>query len=165
MDYTDLNKACPKDHYPLLSIDQLIDVIVGYQVLSFLNAFSGYHQIAMNRDDIPKTAFIMLKGTYAYIKMPFGLKNTGATFQRIVNRIFEERIGRNMECYVDDIIVKSLFADHADDLGECFETLRENTPNKCTFEVASGKFLDNMVSARGIEANPERLRQSLKWRP
>lgn len=80
VDYTDLNKAFPKDHYPLPSINQLIDATAGYQVLSFLDAFSGYHQISMNRDDIPRTAFITPKGTYAYIKMPFGLKNAGATF-------------------------------------------------------------------------------------
>ncbi|XP_074377953.1 uncharacterized protein LOC141719470 [Apium graveolens] len=75
VDYTDLNKACPKDHYPLPNIDQLIDATAGYEVLSFLDAFSGYHQIAMNDRDVPKTAFITPKGTYAYIKMPFGLKN------------------------------------------------------------------------------------------
>lgn len=71
----------------------------------------------MNRDDIPKTAFITPNDTYAYIKMPFGLKNEGATFQMIVNRIFRAQIGQNMECYVEDMIVKSLFRDHTDDLG------------------------------------------------
>ncbi|XP_074374074.1 uncharacterized protein LOC141714454 [Apium graveolens] len=90
VDYTDLNKACPKDHYPLPNIDQLIDAMTGYEVLSFLDAFSGYHQISMNDRDVPKTAFITPKGTYAYIKMPFGLKNAGATFQRMVNKIFKE---------------------------------------------------------------------------
>ncbi|XP_063949875.1 uncharacterized protein LOC135152721 [Daucus carota subsp. sativus] len=162
VDYTDLNKNCPKDHYPLPNIDQLIDATSGYQILSFLDAFSGYHQIAMDAEDIPKTAFITPKGTYAYIKMPFGLKNAGATFQRMVNKVFADQIGRNMECYVDDMIVKSLFQDHADDLKECFETLRRNNmkinPAKCTFGVCSGKFLGYMVSARGIEANPEKIK-------
>ncbi|KAL8093495.1 hypothetical protein AgCh_035391 [Apium graveolens] len=123
VDYTDLNKACPKDHYPLPNIDQLIDATAGYEVLSFLDTFSGYHQIAMNDRDVPKTTFITPKGTYAYIKMPFGLKNAGATFQRMVNKVFKEQIGRNMEAYVDDMIVKSLFQDHAEDLKKCFETL------------------------------------------
>ncbi|XP_063941458.1 uncharacterized protein LOC135149627 [Daucus carota subsp. sativus] len=166
VDYTDLNKNCPKDHYPLPNIDQLIDATSGYQILSFLDAFSGYHQIVMDAEDIPKTAFITPKGTYAYIKMAFGLKNTGATFQRMVNKVFADQIGRNMECYVDDMIVKSLFRDHADDLKECFETLRRNNmkinPAKCTFGVCSGKFLGYMVSARGIEANPEKIKAVLE---
>lgn len=81
----------------------------------------------MNRDDILKTTSIMSKGMYAYIKMPFCLKNSWAIFQRIVNMIFKEHIGRNMECYVDDMIVKSLFGDHADNLRKCFETLRKIT--------------------------------------
>lgn len=123
VEYIDLNKACPKDHYPLPIIDQLIDAMAGFKVLCFLDVFLGYHQIAMNRNDIPKTVFITPKGTYAHIKMPFGLKNAGATFQRIVNKIFKAQIGQNMECYMDDMIVKLLFADHADDLRECFETL------------------------------------------
>ncbi|XP_074346594.1 uncharacterized protein LOC141685387 [Apium graveolens] len=81
----------------------------GKMVLSFLDVFSGYHQIAMNDKDVPKTTFITPKGTYAYIKMPFGLMNAGATFQQMVNKVFKEQIGRNMEAYVDDMIVKSLF--------------------------------------------------------
>ncbi|XP_074376860.1 uncharacterized protein LOC141718376 [Apium graveolens] len=89
VDYTDLNKACTKDHYPLPSIDQLIDATAGYQ-------------------DVPKTTFITPKGTYAYIKMPFGLKNAEATFQRMVNKIFKEHIGWNMEAYVDDMIVNTI---------------------------------------------------------
>ncbi|XP_074323291.1 uncharacterized protein LOC141660225 [Apium graveolens] len=169
MDYTDLNKACLKDHYHLPNIDQLIDATAGYEVLHFLDAFSGYHQIAMNDRDVPKTAFITPKGTYAYIKMPFGLKNAGATFQRMVNKVFKEQIGRNMEAYVDDMIVKSLFRDHAEDLKECFETLRKNNmrinPNKCTFGVSSGKFLGYMVSARGIEANPEKIEAVINMEP
>ena len=80
VDYTDLKKAFPKDHYPLPSIVQLIDATAGYQVLSFPDAFSGYHQISMKNKDVPKTTFITPKGNYAYIEMPYGLKNTGAIF-------------------------------------------------------------------------------------
>lgn len=80
VDYTNLNKSFPKDHYPLLNIDQLIDTTSGYQVPSFLDALSGYHQITMNKEDIPKPAFSMPKGTNASIKMPFGLKNDGSIF-------------------------------------------------------------------------------------
>lgn len=80
VDYSDLNKNYSKDHYPLPNIDQLIDATLGYQILGFLDAFSGYHQIAMNAEDIPNTASITPKGTYSYIKMPFGLKNARKTF-------------------------------------------------------------------------------------
>lgn len=114
----------------------------------------------MNVEDIPKTSFIIPNGTYGYIKMPFGLKNAGATFQKMVNKVFKNQIDRNMECYVDDMIVMSLFRDHAEDLRECFETLRRNnmriSPNKCTFEVNSGKFLGYMVSARGNRSKPRK---------
>lgn len=161
VDYTDLNKACPKDHYPLPNIDQLIDATAGYSMLSFLDAFSGYHQIAMAEEDVRKTAFITHHGTWAYLKMPFGLLNAGATYQRMINKVFERQIGRNMECYVDDMIVKSDDKTHVDDLRECFQTLRKNNmrvnPTKCTFGVRSGKFLGYLVSERGIEANPEKI--------
>ncbi|XP_074363952.1 uncharacterized protein LOC141704643 [Apium graveolens] len=160
----DLNKTCPKDHYPLPSIDQLIDATAGYEVLSFLDAFSSYHQIAMNDEDVPKTVFITPKGTYAYIKMPFGLQNAGATFQRMVNKVFKEQIGRNMEAYVDDMIVKSLFQDHTEDLKECFETLRKNNmiinPKKCTFRVSSGKFLGYM----DLSPDEQLIRIPGKWK-
>ncbi|XP_074337303.1 uncharacterized protein LOC141674495 [Apium graveolens] len=123
----------------------------------------------MNTVDIPKTAFITPKGTYAYIKMPFGLKNTGATFQRMVNKVFNEQISRNMERYVDDMIVKLLFRDHAEDLRECFKTLRRNNmkinPRKCTFRVASGKFPGYLVSERGIEANAEKIKEIVDIEP
>lgn len=124
MDYTDLNLACPNDHHPLSIIDQLMDATSGYEVLNFLDAFSGYHQIAMNIVDIPNTVFITLNGKYTYIKMIFRIKNVGATYQRMVNKIFKKHIETNMECYVDDMIVKLIFHDHVADLKECFETLR-----------------------------------------
>ena len=116
----------------------------------------------MNTEDIPKTSFITPKGTYTYIKMPFELKNAGATFQRMVNKVFVEQICRNMECYMDDMIVKPMLHDHTEYLKECFETLRKNkmkvNPNKRTFGVSSGKFLGYMVNPRGIEANPEKIK-------
>lgn len=161
VDHTDLNKACPKDYYLLPSIDQLINATTRFHVLSFIDAFSGYYKIAKNMEDVSKTTFIMPKGTYAYIKILFGLKNAGVTFQRIVNKTFKKQIGRNIKCYVDYMIVKSPFGDHADDLGEYFETLRrnnmKNNSNKCMFGVASGKFLGYMFSARGIKANTEKI--------
>ena len=84
IDFTDLNKACPKDPFPLPRIDQIVDSTVGCDLLCFLDAFSGYHQIKMAVEDEDKTAFITPEGCYCYICMPFGLKNTGATFQRAI---------------------------------------------------------------------------------
>ena len=98
--------------------------------------------------------------------MPFGLKNVGATYQRLVNQMFYRQIGRNMEVYVDDILVKSKSAEsHLDDLRETFNTLRKCqmrlNPTKCVFRVSSGKFLRFMVSQRGIEANLEKVKATL----
>ncbi|XP_021807305.1 uncharacterized protein LOC110751178 [Prunus avium] len=106
VDYTDLNKAWPKDNFPLPRIDQLVDSISGNQLLSFMDAYSGYNQIMMHEDDKAKTSFIIERGTYCYKVMPFGVKNVGATYQGLVNKIFKEQIGRTMEVYVDDMLVK-----------------------------------------------------------
>ena len=162
VDFTDLNRACSKDSFPLPRIDQLVDSIAGHKLLTFMDAFSGYNQIKMAEEDQEKTAFIISQGLYCYKVMPFGLKNAGATYQRLVNKMFSKQIGRNMEVYVDDMLVKSREElTHLDDLKETFVTLRQYqmklNPSKCVFGVASGKFLGFMVSQRGIEANPEKL--------
>ncbi|XP_077217943.1 uncharacterized protein LOC143852446 [Tasmannia lanceolata] len=170
IDFTDLNKACPKDSYPLPKIDQLIDATAGHELLSFMDAFSGYNQIRMYESDIPKTSFVTDQGTYCYRVMPFGLKNAGATYQRLVNKLFRNQIGRNMEVYVDDMLVKSRSAsNHVSDLEEAFQVLREHNmklnPTKCTFGVGAGKFLGFMVSQRGIEANPEKIKAVMELTP
>ncbi|CAL2238208.1 unnamed protein product [Prunus armeniaca] len=106
-DYTDLNKACSKDSFPLPRIDQLVDATVGHELLSFMDAYSGYNQIFMDPADGEHTTFITDRGLYCYNVMPFGLKNAGATYQRLVNRIFAKHIGGIMEVYVDNMLVKS----------------------------------------------------------
>ena len=117
MDFTDLNKACPKDSYPLPCIDQLVDSTVRHQLLSFMDAFSGYNQIKMDKEDQEKTSFITSQGLFCYKVMPFGLKNAMATYQRLVNHMFRPQIGRNVEVYVNDMLVKSLDEErHLDDL-------------------------------------------------
>ena len=134
--------------------------------MMFINAFSGYNQIKMAEKDQEKTAFITSQGLYCYKVMPFELKNAGATYQRLVNKMFCKQIVRNMEVYVDDMLVKSKeeFA-HLDDLKETFATLRKYkmklNPSKRAFGVASGKFLGFMVSQRGIEANLEKVQAIL----
>ena len=124
IDFKKLNKVCPKDSYPLPRIDQLVDVTSGHKLLTFMDAFSGYNQIRMASEDKEKTAFITNLGLYCYRVMPFDLKNAGATYQRLVNKIFKEQIGRNMEVYVDDMLVKSKsLINHVVDLEETFSTL------------------------------------------
>ena len=151
VDFTDLNKACPKDSYPLPRIDQPVDSTTGHQLLSFIDAFSGYNQIKMDEADKEKTSFITSQGLFCYKVMPFSLKNVGATYQRLVNYMFRPQIGRNVEVYVDDMLVKSLDEErHLDDLQETFDTFRRHqmklNPNKCVFGVSLGKFLGFMVS-------------------
>uniref|UniRef100_A0A2N9EHN4 Uncharacterized protein n=1 Tax=Fagus sylvatica TaxID=28930 RepID=A0A2N9EHN4_FAGSY len=170
VDFTDLNKACPKDSYPLPRIDQLVDSTAGHKLLSFMDAFSGYNQIRMEEEDQEKTAFITSRGLFCYKVMPFGLKNAGATYQRLVNKMFHDQIGRNVEVYVDDMLVKSKEnEDHLTDLKETFQALRtynmKLNPEKCAFGVSSGKFLGFMVSQRGIEANPDKIKAILEMSP
>ncbi|KAL0405434.1 UNVERIFIED_CONTAM: Retrovirus-related Pol polyprotein from transposon opus [Sesamum latifolium] len=107
IDFRNLNKACPKDFYPLPRIDQLVDSISGCELLSMMDAFQGYHQIMLAPKDRKRVSFITSVGTFCYTAMPFGLKNAGATYQRLVDKIFRNQIGRNMEVYADDMLVKS----------------------------------------------------------
>ena len=151
VDFTDLNKACPKDSYLLPHIDRLVESTAGNELLTFVDAFSGYNQIMMHPDDREKTAFITDRGTYCYKVMPFGFKNAGATYQQLVNRMFADKLGNTMEVYIDDMLVKSLRGvDHLNHLKECFKTLNEYgmklNPEKCTFGVTSGEFLGYIVT-------------------
>ena len=151
VDFTDLNKACPKDSFPLPRIDQLVDSTVGHKLLTFIDTFSRYNQINMDEEDQEKTAFITSQGLYCYKVMPFRLKNAGATYQRLVNKMFNKQIGRNMEVYVDDMLVKSKEElAHLDNHRETFATLKQYQMklnlSKCVFRVVSGKFLGFMVS-------------------
>jgi hypothetical protein len=142
VDFTDLNKACPNDSFPLPRIDLLVDSTFGHELLTFTDAFSGYNQIYMEEADQEKIAFITDRGLYCYKMMPFGLKNVGATYQRLVNRMFQNQIGRNVEVYVEDMLVKIIWATkHIEDLRETFQTLRKYkmklNPMKCAFGVSS----------------------------
>ena len=125
VDFTDLNKAYPKDSYPLPRIDQLVDSTAGHKLFSFMDAFFGYNQIQMEEEDQEKMAFITSRSLFCYKAMPFGLKNAGATYQRLVNKMFHDQIGRNVEVYVDDMLVKSKEnEDHLTDLKETFQALK-----------------------------------------
>ena len=170
VDFTDLNKACLKDNYPLPRVDILVDSTAKHQLLSFMDAFSGYNQIRMHEDDQEKTSFVTSQGLFCYRVMPFGLKNAGATYQRLMNRMFAPQIGRNVQVYVDDMLVKSRREeDHLRDLNETFDTLRSYNMKlilgKCAFGVTAGKFMGFMVSQRGIEAKPDKIRAIMEMKP
>ncbi|RDX60879.1 hypothetical protein CR513_60944, partial [Mucuna pruriens] len=168
-DYTNLNKACPKDPYPLPNIDWLVEGASSFALLSFMDAYSSYNQIKMHPWDEEKTAFITNSRTFCYKVMPFGLKNAGATYQRLMDKIFEKIIGINVEVYVDNMVVKSTMAtNHYKALERVFQVLRRHqlklNPKKCSFGVQAGKFLGFMLTKRGIEANLEKCQVIINMR-
>jgi hypothetical protein len=170
IDFTDLNKACPKDEFPLPRIDSLVDAIASLELMSLLNCYSGYHQIWMKKEYEPKTSFITPSGIYCYLHMPKGLKNAGGSFSRMTAKVLHSQIGRNVVTYVDDIIVKSTKQEnHIADLQETFTNFRQASlklnPEKCVFRVKKGKFLGCLVSTKGIEANPNKIEAILRMEP
>jgi hypothetical protein len=170
IDFTSLNKARPKDNFPLPRIDKIIDSAAGCEVMSLLDCFSGYHQIYMKEEDKASTSFITPFGTYCFIRMPEGLKNAGSTFSRLTKTVLESQIDRNIFTYVDDIVVASKSKeDHLADLAETFANMQDArlrlNPKKCVFGVRQGKILGYLVSHRGIEANPTKIQAIINMTP
>ncbi|KAL0355449.1 UNVERIFIED_CONTAM: hypothetical protein Sradi_3991800 [Sesamum radiatum] len=162
VNFRDLNKVCPKDFYPLPIIDQLVDFISGSELLSMMDNSQRYHQIMLAPEDRRRVSFITYAGTFCYIAMPFCLKNAGATYQRLVDKIFRPQLGKNVEIYVDDMLVKSKKTeDHIVDFEKTLSVLRKYrlklNSGKCAFGVRGGHFLVFMVTQRGIEANPLKI--------
>ena len=130
--------------------------------MSFLDVFQRYHQIALAPKDREKTAFISTDANYHYTVMPFGLKNAGATNQRMMTRMFRDKIGCTVETYIDDMVVKSKQEVwHIEDLRGVFDVLRQHklslNAKKCAFGVEVGKFLGYLITGRGIEVNPDQI--------
>jgi hypothetical protein len=168
IDFTDLNKACSKDEFPLPRIDSLVDEAASSELMSLLDCYLGYHQIWMKKEDEPKTSFITPSGTYCHLRMPEGLKNAGGSFSRMTAKVLHSQISWNVLTYVDDIIVKiTKQENHVADLQETFANFRQAglmlNPEKCVFRVKKGKFLGCLVSTKGIEANPSRSKLSFGW--
>jgi hypothetical protein len=162
VDCNDLNKHCPKDPFALPRINQVIDYTAGCVLLSFLDCYSGYHQIALKEEDQIKTSFITHFGAYVYTTMSFGLKNAGVTYQRAIQLCLADQLYCNVEAYVDDVVIKTRSHDEfIPDLEETFNSLRKCrwklNPTKCIFGVPQGKLLGDIVSHRGIEANWEKI--------
>jgi hypothetical protein len=147
-----------------------VDSTTSCELLSFLDAYPGYHQISLTIDDEEKTSFITLFGIFCNTKMAFGLKNGGATYQKCVHIVLENQIGRNVKSYIDDIVVKSKqCGDLLDDLKETFDNLHKYKMmlnlKKCVFGVSSEKLLGYMVSSRGIDVNPTKVEAIEKLQP
>jgi hypothetical protein len=151
IDYTSLNKTCPKDPFALPRIDQVIDSTAGSDLLSFLDAYSGYHQIPLYKPHQIKMSFITPYGAYCYVTIPFGLKNAGATYQRTMQRCMHRQIGQNVHAYIDGMVVKTKQSGTLlDDLRETFANLRRYrmklNPEKCTFGVPAGQLVTTQKS-------------------
>jgi hypothetical protein len=163
VDFTDLNKACKKDDFPLERVDKIVDDADNSEMLSLLDMFSGYHQIRVRKEDEEKTSFITPFGTFCFVRMPEGLKNAGCTFSRVIAIVLHPQIRRNILAYVDNIVVKSVQRrDHISDLAKTLANLRAASlklnPEKCVFGIHKGKVLGCLVSTKGIEANPDKIK-------
>jgi hypothetical protein len=149
IDFTLLNKACPKDYYSLPRIKVLVDAAAGCERMSLLDCFSGYHQIWMKKEDEDKTSFITPFGVYCFVRMPEGLRNVGPTFNKMVNIVLGPQLRRNVLDYVDDVVIHSKKKDqHIEDLRETFANLSKYgpmlNPKKSIFGVSRGKLLGCM---------------------
>nr|GEX10922.1 reverse transcriptase domain-containing protein [Tanacetum cinerariifolium] len=163
VEFTDINKACPKDCYPLPEIDWKIESLAEFHLKCFLDAYKGYHQIQMVKGDEDKTAFFVKECVFCYRKMPFGLKNARATYQRLVDKIFSKQIRRNLEAYVDDMVIKSapeegMLSDIQETFKRFWSINMKLYPKKCLFSVEEGLFLGNLITKQGIKANPSKIK-------
>ncbi|KAL0354312.1 UNVERIFIED_CONTAM: Transposon Tf2-12 polyprotein [Sesamum angustifolium] len=160
VDFRYLNNACPKDDFPLPIAELMVDTTMGHEALSFMDGLSRYNQIRMAPADEELTIFCTPKGIYYLKVMPFGLKNVGVTYQRAIQKIFNDMLPKNVECYVDDLVVKSKKREnHFHDLRKVFECLRKYqlkmNPSKCAFGVTSG--IGFIVRQRGIEIEQAKI--------
>ncbi|PKI63923.1 hypothetical protein CRG98_015704 [Punica granatum] len=169
IDYRDLNRASPKDNFPLSHIDVLVDNTASHPQFSFRDGFSGYNRIQMAEEDKIKTTFITMWGTFCYQVMPFGLKNAGATYQRAMVTLYD-MMHKEIDVYVEDMIAKSKEGeDHLVNLKRLFVRLKKYTlrlnPTKFTFSVKPGKLLGSVVSEKGIEVDPDKVKAIMELPP
>jgi hypothetical protein len=169
-DFTDLNKCCPKDNFPIARIDKIIDSIVASAMMALLDCFPEYHQIWLRVEDKEKTHFITPFGTYCYLRMPEGLRNVGPTFCRMMKATLKDQVDRNALSYVDDIVVVSKKnKNYVSNLAETFTNMRDAKMKlnlkKCVFEITGEKVLGCLVSMKGIEANPDKITTITQMQP
>jgi hypothetical protein len=170
IDFTGLNKCCPKDDFPLYRIDKMVDSAAQCKTIALLDCFSGYHQIWLRKEDEEKTSLITPFETYSYLWMPKGLKNVGPTFCIMTKAILREQMERNVFTYVDDIVVVGKKKEtQLQDLAETFANMRRAqlklNHEKCMFCISGGKVLGYLVSVKGIEANPNKINVIVHMKP
>jgi hypothetical protein len=144
-------------------MDQVIDLVANAMIMSLLDYFSGYHQCWMAKEDEENTSFITPFDTFCFVRMPEGLKNAGPTFTRMTGEVLKPQIGRNIQAYVDDLIIKSdEWSNHIRNLAKTFANMRRArpklNPEKCVFGVTKGKILGCLILVKNIEANPDKIR-------
>ncbi|KAJ9520962.1 hypothetical protein QJQ45_014157 [Haematococcus lacustris] len=169
IDFRALNKLTVRDRYPLPRIDDLFDRVQGKTVFSSLDLQSGYHQIRITPEDVPKTAFVTPGGQFQYKVLCFGLTNAPATFQRVMNRIFEKQLlAGTVLVYLDDILVMSRSpAEHVQHLREVLQVMKDNNLyaklSKCEFNKPELKFLGHIVGRHGIAVDPAKVQVIQDW--
>jgi hypothetical protein len=168
--FTDMNKCCPKDDFPLIRIDKAVDSPAWCEVMAQLDCFSGYHQIWFHKEEEEKTSFITPFSTYCYLRMPEGLKNAGPTFYRMTKAILIEQMERIVLTFVDNIVVTSKKKEtQLQDLVETFANMQraqlKHNPEKCVVGISKGKVLGCLVSVKGIEANPDEINAIVNMKP
>jgi hypothetical protein len=170
IDFTYLNKCCPKDDFPLMRINKIIDSTVGCEMMVLLNCFSGYQQIWLCKEDEEKTSFITHFRTYCYLRILEGLCNAGLTFCRMMKAALKDQVSRNVLSYVDDIVIASKKKDaYISNLAETFVNMHEAriklNLEKCICGITRGKVHGCLVSIKGIEANPNKIRAITQMQP
>ena len=168
IDYRALNKQTIKDRYPLPRIDDLLDRLGKAKYFSTIDLASGYHQIAMKEDDIPKTAFRTHRGHFEFVVMPFGVSNAPATFQRLMNKVFAKELDAFILVYLDDILVFSRTKEeHLEHIRTALGRLRDAKIyarlHKCEFFKDKVEYLGFDVSARGVQPSPDKVRAVVEW--
>ncbi|OMO58913.1 reverse transcriptase [Corchorus capsularis] len=168
IDYRELNKVTVRNRYPLPHIDDLFDQLKGAQVFSKIDLRSGYHQLKIKVEDVPKSAFRTRYGHYEFLVMPFGLTNAPAAFMDLMNRVFKDYLDKFVVVFIDDILVYSKsMEEHGEHLRLVLQILREKKLyakfKKCEFWLDSVAFLGHVVSKDGISVDPEKVKAIVEW--